>query len=96
MTTVYISIGNSDDKLTQADWAQFCTDVSSLDYIFELTRHGNWYSNTASRFQNACFCFEIDDDDDLPAIKDCLVALSMKYNQESIAFAIAKVEFLTP
>ena len=28
--TVFVAIGNSDDKLSQADWAAFCADMNDL------------------------------------------------------------------
>jgi hypothetical protein len=39
---VYVSIGNSDDKLTQREWSMFCLAV---DEALSLTpKHGVWFS----------------------------------------------------
>jgi len=99
MTTVYISIGNSDDKLTQVEWCSFVVDVVEAleDAFFDNAGeiHGNWFSPTASPFQNACWCIEI------PvrahdALQAKLKALAGKYQQDSIAWAPALTQFLRP
>lgn len=71
---VYICIGNSDDKLTQAEWAQY---VEAVDAALGVHRNGNrWFASTAHRthvhgrwfaapdvpWQSACWCIEFDYD----------------------------------
>jgi hypothetical protein len=57
---VYISIGNSDDKLTQSRWSDFIEDVElEFDYV---RIHGCWFSDPRSPYQNACWCIEFDPD----------------------------------
>lgn len=56
--TIYVSIGNSDDKLSQAMWAAFVDDVDSIVRQYATTVHGQWFSLPGSRWQNACWCFE--------------------------------------
>jgi hypothetical protein len=53
--TIYISIGNSDDKLTQFQWASFQNDVSRALDAFGAHIHGQWYSAPDSAFQNKLF-----------------------------------------
>jgi hypothetical protein len=84
--TFFVAIGNSDDKLTQAEWAEFCDDVVSLiDWQTEDNAgriHGIWYSAPASPFQNMCICFELFDwwHEDEPDVNKPLthVAASLK------------------
>lgn len=86
---VYVSIGNSDDKLSQAQWAQFCMDVYAV-LAAEGKLRGAWYSASNSMYQNACWCVEI-----VLPVRDKmmgkLMTLAEKYKQDSIAWAEAPV-----
>lgn len=93
MTTAYVSIGNSDDKLTQQEWSLFFRQVAIL-----LQRHGKvhgqWASEPASAWQNACWCIEVSGDS-LHFVQAELVGLAMQYRQDSIAWAeVTSTEFL--
>ena len=96
---VYVSIGNSDDKLTHAEWAEY---VRLADYLlgpeprFVAHRHGAWFSAPASPFVNACWCVEFDHGSSEEAVKVGLRALAAKFRQDSIAWAVADTEFLEP
>jgi hypothetical protein len=57
--TVYVSIGNSDDKLTQREWHDFIKEIDYTLGFFSERCHGNWFSNPVSAFQNACWCVEV-------------------------------------
>ncbi len=76
---VYISIGNSDDKLTQREWSEFVADVDrSLRWWCNENAstaalnspagriHGHWLSASDSPWQNACWCVEYVDHEDWP------------------------------
>lgn len=91
---VYISIGNSDDKLTQAEWARFLLDVDDAISDGAITVHGRWYSAPRSAYQNACWCAEFHEPDAWHP-KMALQALAATYRQDSIAWAEATTEFLT-
>lgn len=94
----YISIGNSDDKLTQGQWAVFMSDLHALvhDACGEGTRcHGVWYSAPDSPFQNMCVCLELPDDPALAVgLKRTLASLAFRYRQDSIALATAQTELV--
>lgn len=97
MTTVYISIGNSDDKLTQAEWAQFWTSTDAAICENVKTMHGRWMSEPTSRFQNACWCVEIAEGAAINyegRLRHRLKYLAAFYRQDSIAWAPAVTEFL--
>jgi len=95
MKTLYISIGNSDDKLSQVQWHSFCFDLAQLCMDYEACRHGTWFSASDSMYQNMCICIE------LPAervtlLRGELQGLAIRYNQDSIAMATAETELVTP
>ncbi len=95
-TTVYISIGNSDDKLVQREWAGFYRRTNLALRDFAQAVYGQWVSEPASAWQNACWCVTVD-----PRragdLKVELRKIAGEYRQDSIAWAEApKVEFLPP
>lgn len=98
---VYISIGNSDDKLTQADWSSYVLDVDrafSSAVQYEGARvHGRWHSLPAEPWQNACWCAEwhVDLAHVVAAFRRKLGLIARQYRQDSIAWVAAShVEFL--
>lgn len=94
-STIYVSIGNSDDKLTQDDWCHFCCAVVSLIRMETPTVHGEWYSKSGAPWQNMCICFEIPTDR-ADAMKAALRVIAADHCQDSIAWAVAATEFLKP
>jgi hypothetical protein len=93
--TVYVSIGNSDDKLTQSQWATFRSAVNTLVHMFANQMHGEWASISHAAWQNACWAFDID-----PAnarvMKRELSQIAATFKQDSIAWAEATTTFLEP
>ncbi len=95
-TTVYVSIGNSDDKLTQSEWSIFYARVDSLLENVALTAqiHGRWLSPGNAPWQNACWCVEVPESA-VDKLKADLANLARVYRQDSIAWAVApETEFL--
>lgn len=99
MLTVYVSIGNSDDKLGQADWATFHSAVNGVIRRAAHRVHGAWVSPSTDPWQNACWCIEIDE---APGVfgtqwlRNQLANLAGAYGQDSIAWAeTPKTEFLS-
>lgn len=100
---VYISIGNSDDKLSQRQWAEFYSNVAmrlhfpwtdTLDQNPVKEVHGQWASEPASQWQNACWCVDLAENDPEP-LKKMLRFLAAQFGQDSIAWAEApNTEFL--
>lgn len=100
MITVYVSIGNSDDKLTQAEWSSYALDVDravnkAMGYVGS-TVHGRWYSLPSEPWQNACWCLAWDDElaHIVEALKRSLATIARSYRQDSIAWATATTEFI--
>lgn len=96
MITVYASIGNSDDKLTQFAWAAFIDDTSHAIDQFAEQIHGVWHSAPDAPWQNACICFEIDETS-VERLKGSLAQVAADFRQDSIAWAVvAETEFIGP
>lgn len=92
--TIYVSIGNSDDKLSQYRWSGFYRDVNMLLRREASGVHGQWVSEPASAWQNACWCVEVDDFR-VAMLRNRLGAIAAEYDQDCIAWAEApKTEFI--
>jgi len=95
---VYISIGNSDDKLSQNEWSLF---YASTDHVIRRGAHqvhGAWTSDPTSPWQNACWCIEtMPDPASVEHLKRRLAETAGAFRQDSIAWAEAPTtEFLRP
>jgi hypothetical protein len=93
--TVYATIGNSDDKLTQKQWSSFCQQLHDAFFISYggVNIHGMWFSSPASEYQNACVCAEVRTDS-LDDLRTRLKKLALGFGQDSIAFVVGNTEFL--
>jgi hypothetical protein len=85
--TVYASIGNSDDKLSQIAWSGYVEE-----FIHAITREseqifGVWYSESSSPYQNACAAFKLGSHAAAEDLEAILTELRKRYNQDSIAWA---------
>jgi hypothetical protein len=88
MKLIYITIGNSDNRLGQARWSNFCFSLEQVvgrlaDRVFFVG-----YSLPNSTYQNMCASFHIKDDDVL-ALRSVLRGLAMDYEQECIALCVS-------
>lgn len=96
MKTVYVSIGNSDDKLSQLQWSQFHLQTHLELHAVASEMHGAWTSGPTSAWQNACWCIEIEDEL-VEQAKLELKLLARQFRQDSIAWAEVPVtEFIKP
>lgn len=84
---VYISIGNSDDRLTQQQWSEFWIDMAA-EVVSIGKRHGVWFSNSVDSFQNACWCVEFASADEAAAAKAIAAEIGRKYQQDAVAWAV--------
>ncbi len=95
---VYISIGNSDDKLTQLRWSDYVADVEQRLAESGFKMHGSWFSRPDAVWQNACWCVEpgvFNSPAFIDGFKEELRRVAERYNQDSIVWAEAEPEFLT-
>lgn len=93
---VYISIGNSDDNLSQKEWSDYWHEVNNLMAGMRIKFHGRWTSNTHDEYQNACWCVEFNAVDSwIDYLKSRLGGIAEKHRQDSIAWAVVKdTEFI--
>lgn len=90
--TIYISIGNTDNKLTQQQWAAFHNAVDGLIRRWAVQIYGAWVSPSVHPYQNACWCIQWDPED--TGLKKTLAKHAAEYLQDSIAWAVAVTEFI--
>lgn len=94
MDTAVISIGNSDDKLTQAKWSAYVSDVSWIISRYALHPHFSGLSVGSSPWQNACWIVGLPPDFDINQFKFELRRIAQKYGQDSIALLVGNTEFV--
>lgn len=97
LATVYVSIGNSDDKLPQARWAEFAGKVhhvlANAASAYDGHIHGSWFSLACDPSQNACWCIELPAEASAP-VRAALASLAGTYEQDSITWAEASTELI--
>lgn len=54
-----IQVGNSDDRLSQAEWSRFVMEMRDLMHRSEVQIHGEWFSGPDQPWQNANWCVEV-------------------------------------
>jgi hypothetical protein len=90
---IYVSIGNSDDRLTQREWHDLILAVDAVCMSADEI-HGAFFSAVTAPFQNACWCIRT-----TPAgarsLKSQLAALARQFRQDAIAWApVSRTEML--
>jgi hypothetical protein len=94
MNTVYVSIGNSDGKLTQREYAEYIRDFRRIMRQYSSSILGEWFSAPDTAFQNACIVIQYPEAEK-DALKEELTELRLSYNQDSVAWApVEKTEFI--
>lgn len=94
MKTVTLQIGNSDDKLTQLEWASFIGRVKDLlDDTPTVTVHFFGCSHGAECWQNACWVFVIDSKY-IPQTTREITVLRDRYKQDSAAWTEGSTAFI--
>lgn len=96
MKTVYVSVGNTDNKLSQREWYGLHTEVALFVTVYAKRVLGKWYSEPTSPYVNACFAFEIDEGANEEKLRHFLEATALKYHQDAIVWAEATTEFIHP
>lgn len=93
---VHVAIGNSDGRLSLAEWSAFIISVRGTVRHFADQIHGEWYSAADSRYQNACFAFEPKDHGSAVELRQRLADLANEYRQRSIAWLEGETEMIGP
>lgn len=96
MKTLSIQIGNTDNKLTQKEWAFFILDIqkilSDTRYV-GMQIHFAGGSSPEKVWQNYCFIVECDSSH-IDDIRSKLSFVKTLYKQDSIALTVGKTEFV--
>lgn len=93
LTNFVISIGNSDNKLSQKEWHAFVTTVKNYIDISAEKVHFFGGSETYAPWQNVAWLGEIDGDDVL-WLEECLRETKKIYRQDSIFIMYGEGKFL--
>lgn len=93
MKTLTIQIGNSDDKLSQIDWAQFISDMDALISCRGWHGHFRGGSHVNAPWQNYCWVVGCNSLDGFLA--ECR-HLCSRYRQDSIAVTLGDTQFFGP
>lgn len=93
MKTVTIQIGNSDNKLTQERWSEFCKTVS-VHAALAGQVHFYGHSPGDARWQNACWVVVLKDDRAVRRLQLNLADIRQMFNQDSIAVTVGATLFI--
>jgi hypothetical protein len=88
-----ILIGNSDDKLSQKKWAEFCEDVRDICEFRKNEMHFCGTSEGSMPWKNMCIVLTIEYGN-YGRLKFDLNELRNRYNQDSIAIIEGETEFI--
>lgn len=93
MRTITVSIGNSDNKLTQRQWSEFVNHIDSL--IREISAQVHFFGGSPNweRWQNTAWVFDCAREV-TPDLKNSLKEYKQMYKQDSIAYIEGETEFL--
>jgi hypothetical protein len=91
MNTIIVQIGNSDNKLTQREWANF---VSAVDTIINNCKqiHFRGGSPFDSSVQNACWVFTYEGN--IVDLKSRLTVIREAMRQDAVAITFGVTEFI--
>lgn len=93
MSTVVIQIGNSDDKLSQAEWSEFVSYVRDAVGQYSEQIHFDGGSKIDAPWQNVCFVSEVSPSNQVRLL-DHLRRIRAEYRQESVAVTVGETEFV--
>jgi hypothetical protein len=90
---VSISLGNSDNKLPQKQWADFVEEVRKAVYDVCCQIHFFGGPPNYESWQNMTIVFDVSDAA-IPHLKEDLTKIRTKYFQEAIAWLEGETEFI--
>lgn len=93
MKTIVIQIGNSDNKLTQADWSSYCALIKSSVLHHAEQVHFTGFSSPDAAWQNACYVAEFEESA-MPLFKKQVEEIRKQFKQESVAWLEGETIFV--
>lgn len=91
--TVTIQIGNTDGKLTHAQWVLFLTVVNDAIQKRKLPTHFHGFPPATAPWVNACWVVSVPESERVALMAD-LVMIRKAYKQESVAWTEGITEFV--
>jgi hypothetical protein len=95
-----ITIGNSDDKLKQAEWSQFVSDVQDMVIYWHYPIYFHGLSVGSAPWQNACWVLDardlVGETNAVHILQTELAKLAKRYKQDSIALTLGNTEMVKP
>lgn len=95
MLTITLQIGNSDDKLTQVEWADFVRTTGDAILAYKGHIHFCAGSDSQMPWQNFCWVFELENDVlVVEALRKQVRLIREKYRQDSVAWLAGVTRFV--
>jgi hypothetical protein len=91
--TIVVQIGNSDNKLRQADWARFVQRVGGVVREHAATIHFFGGPENWAAWQKVCWVFD-GEESRLPGLKIRLAEVRKEFLQDSAAVTVGQTEFV--
>lgn len=93
MKTITIQIGNSDDKLTQGQWAEFVDMMDTTirreaGSVHFMGAPPNWL-----KWQNVAWVVMVNNDE-IESLKAAVLDVRLRFNQDSAAFTVGETEMI--
>lgn len=93
MKQITVSIGNSDNKLTQVEWSEFVQQVDKIINECAAQVHFFGGSVTWTAWQNVAWLFDCKEEN-IHLLLMALVECRHKYRQESVAFLEGEIALI--
>lgn len=93
--TAVVQIGNSDDKLTQAEWNSFHDATNFIIENISNSIHFSGASYPTEKWQNAAWVFDVTQQR-ITELEDLLSIVCHKFKQDSVAVLYGKTIFIKP
>lgn len=92
MKSVFVSIGNTDNRLTQLEWSNFVRDV---EYEIHMQAKVHFFGGAPNwePWQNVGWLIDIDESK-IRSLKETLIVIRIGYRQNSVAWLEGETKFL--
>jgi len=91
--TIIVQIGNSDNKLRQADWARFVQRVTGIIQEHAATMHFFGGPENWATWQKVCWVFD-GEESRLDDLKITLAGVRKEFLQDAAAVTVGETEFV--
>lgn len=92
--TVTVQTGNSDDKLSQRDWAELAAKVEQAVMRNSVQIHFSGAAAATMPWQNACVVAEVKDPFQMLQLTKELKAIGRQFKQDAIAVTFGQTEMV--